>query len=114
MAFIGAIGAAITGAAATSATAAVVGTIATGAMAMGAMNILGGVMGGGGGKGASTPAVAPLPTTPDPAASLTSAQEAADTRRRTILASGGQTIQTSPQGSLLGLSNIQKKTLLGS
>lgn len=56
--------------------------------------------------------IAPLPT-PSPDTSLVDAQKAADDRRKTILASGGQTVLTR-EGMPAGLGTGQGKTLLGS
>lgn len=58
-------------------------------------------------SGESTPAA------PSPEQSLAAAQKAADDKRRTILASGGQTDLTQGLAALSG-SSVQKKTLLGS
>jgi len=57
----------------------------------------------------------PLPTT-DPNAALEDAQKAADQRRMTILASGGQTDITAGTGGLstTGSGTPKAKTLLGS
>ena len=52
--------------------------------------------------------------TPSPDTSLADAQQAADRRRQTIMASGGATNPTGAQGALLNPTQVSGKTLLGS
>ena len=59
-----------------------------------------------------TPSATPLPPAPSPDTSLADAQAAAETRRKTILASGGQTVLT--QQGMPGVGSGKGKTLLGS
>lgn len=59
------------------------------------------------------PTQAPLPTTPTPDAALVEAQAQADQRRKTILATGGQTNVTGGS-AILQPGQTSSKTLLGS
>lgn len=63
-----------------------------------------------GGKSQTAYAAPAVPTAADAAAEANKKELA---RRRSILASGGQTIATSPQGTILTSQQVGKKTLGG-
>ena len=107
MAFIPAIGAAITGAAAGSATAVAAGTLAVGAAAYGATNIISGM------NQPKMPGAPAAPATPSVGDAAAAAQQAEADRRRAILAGGGQTDITGGQGWPALQGSTQKPTLLG-
>ena len=110
-AILGAIGAAagVTGAGVTAGASIAAGLAITGAAVGAGLSIAGAVGGNdsGAGSGYSKP-----PTIPDPTVAAKKAQEAQDSRRRSILAAGGQTNLT--QGTaMLQPGQTGLKTLLG-